>query len=324
MARFILGHRLRALGARHGVVARVLYRLDHAFFSLLIWLIRRLPVDRASRFGARIGAALGPRFKKSQALDENLRIALPELPPARRLEIARAAWANAGAVFAEYAHLETIAQPGGGRLEVRVLQELSTLRDRSRPAIFVTAHQANWELAGAAIVNLGVPLTVVYSPPTNPMLDELLNHWRAKLGCEMLARDESMRPMIRALGAGRSLGIVMDRRVDSGKPVALFGRAKPTSLIPARLALRFGYELVPLRVERLQDARFRASFYPAIVPPPAEEDEVARAIRMTAEVHALFEDWIRERPGEWFPSKRLWPKDVYRDGEQNFTPARAA
>jgi len=323
MARFILGHPLRELGERHGAVTRVLYRLDHAFFSLLIWLIRRLDVDRASHFGAWLGAALGPRFKKSRALDENLRVALPDCTEARRAEIARAAWANAGAVFAEYAHLETITEPAAERIEIRTLGEIRALRDRTQPAIFVTAHQANWEMAGAAIASFGLPYTCVYSPPTNPMLDELLNHWRSKLGCELIARDESMRPMIRALAAGRSLGIVMDRRVDSGKPVELFGHVKPTTLIPARLALRFGYELVPLRIERLNGARFRASFYPPVVV-PSEGEEVSRALDMTAAVHALFEQWIRERPGEWFPSKRLWPKEVYEPAEPAYPAARAA
>jgi KDO2-lipid IV(A) lauroyltransferase len=309
MARFILGHRLRVLGDRHPAVARVLYRIDHAFFSAALWLIRLMPLDAASRFGARIGAALGPRFKKSRALDENLRIAFPGMETAARADIARRAWANAGAVFAEYAHLEQIADPAAGRLEIRGAGLLGIGESGCR-AIFVTMHHANWELAAAAIHSLGLPLSCVYSPPTNPLLDELLARWRGTLGCELLPREESMRPMLRALGAGRSLGLVMDRRVDSGKPVALFGHPKPTTLIPARLALRTGVDLVPLRVERLGGVHFRASFHPPVAVPPGD-DEIARAVQMTEAVHALFEQWVRERPGDWFPSKRLWPKDVY-------------
>jgi len=310
MARFILGHPLRALGDRHPAVARVLYRIDHAFFASIIWLIRLLPVDAASRCGARIGALLGPRFRKGGALDENLRIAFPALTPAQRGRIARDAWSNAGAVFGEYAHLPEIAHPGSQRVEVCVLGEVPPLQDPDRRAIFVTMHQANWEIAAAAIHRFGLKLSCVYSPPTNPLLDALLARWRGTLGCELLAREESMRPMLRALQAGRSLGLVMDRRVDSGKPVALFGQPKLTTLIPARLALRTGAALVPLRVERLQGARFRASFHPPVEVPPVD-DEIERATRMTAAVHALFEQWVRERPGEWFPSKRLWPKEVY-------------
>jgi KDO2-lipid IV(A) lauroyltransferase len=310
MARFILGHKLRALGARNGIAERVLYRLDHAFFTTLLWIIRRLSVDRASRFGARLGALLGPRFKKSRALDENLRVALPAAAPATRAEIVRAAWANAGAVLAEYAHLDAISRPGTGHLELQVDAAVRQVVASGQPAIFVTAHQANWEMAGAAITQLGLPLACVYSPPTNPLLDAELTRWRLKLGCELLPRDESMRPMIRALSTGRSLGIVMDRRVDTGKLVPLFGHAKPTTLIPARLALRFGYPLVPMRVERLGGPRFRVSFAPPVAVPPGE-DEIERALHMTGAVHHLFEQWIRARPGDWFPSKRLWPKEVY-------------
>jgi KDO2-lipid IV(A) lauroyltransferase len=316
MARFILGHSLRKLGETHGLVERVLYRIDHAFFSLLLWIMRRLGPRTASRLGARIGGALGPRFKKSLALDENLRIALPDIASVDRKRIAAQCWANAGAVFAEYAHIDTLGDLSRAHIETRVLGDIAAFRDRSRPALFCTMHQANWELAGAAIVGLGAPLAVVYSPPTNPMLDALLAQWRSRIGAEMLPRDESMRPMIRALAAGRSLGIVMDRRVDSGKSVPFFGHPKPTTLIPARLAIRFGYELVPLRVERAGPASIRVTLYPPL-PVPAGDDEVERAIAMTTQLHGLFEQWVKERPGDWFPSKRLWPKDVYAGpGEQ--------
>lgn len=311
MARFILGHRLRALGERHGFVEAVLYRLDRAFFGALLWLIRRLPLDTASRLGARIGGSLGPRFRKGRALEDNLRLAFPDKSDDAIRDIARAAWGNAGAVFAEYGHLDEIAfGEGGARIEVEVRGDIRALRDAAQPAVFVTAHQANWEVIGAAIARQHVPLAVVYSPPTNPLLDELLNRWRTQIGCELLARDESMRPLLQALRKGTSVGIVMDRRVDSGKDIALFGHPKPTTLVPARLALRHGFDLVPIRVERLQGARFRVTFHPPVAV-PAGDDEIARAIRMTESVHALFEQWIRERPGDWFPSKRLWPKSAY-------------
>ncbi len=310
MARFILGHAFRSLGDRNPGVQRALFLLDHAFFSALLWLIRLLPPVPAARFGARIGAFLGPRFKKSRALEENFRVALPELDAAARRDAAREAWGNAGAVFAEFAHLEAISDPQGDGLEVRILGEIAAFTDSTKPAIFVLPHQGNWEMSGAAIVRQGVPLTAVYSPPTNPLLGELLRRWRIRIGCELIARDESMRPMIKALSSGRSLGIVMDRRVDSGKPVMLFGHPKPTTLVPARLAIRYGYELVPIHVERLGPARFRVSFHPPVAVPEGD-DELQQALEMTEQLHRLFEQWIRQCPGSWFASKRLWPKETY-------------
>lgn len=323
MARFILGHRWRAVGARHGRAERILYRLDRAFFGALLSIIRRLPVDAASRLGARVGGALGPRFKKARALTDNLRLAFPELSEEERTQIAREAWANAGAVMAEYAHLDQIA---ASRIQIEVSGDLATLRDPAKPSIFVAPHQANWELCASAVVKLGIPLAVVYSPPTNPLLDELLARWRSRIGCDLLPREDSMRPLIRALAAGKSIGMVMDRRVDSGRPVPLFGHEKATTLIPARLALRYGCELVPIRVERLRDANFRISFAPPVDKANLTGSELDQAVELTRRVHERFEEWIRAAPGQWFCSKRLWPKAAYTDANRRVAPgtARAA
>jgi KDO2-lipid IV(A) lauroyltransferase len=29
---------------------------------------------------------------------------------------------------------------------------------------------------------------------------------------------------------------------------------------------------------------------------------------MLLQVNGIFEDWIRQQPGDWFCSKRIWPK----------------
>jgi Kdo2-lipid IVA lauroyltransferase/acyltransferase len=314
MARFILGHRLNAWGVQNPRAERLLYRLDRLFFDVLLALARIFPVDAASRFAGAVAASLAPRFKKSSAMLENLQIAFPE-KSARELDrIVHQCWSNAGAVCAEYAHLEHIfSDAEGERLQIDISDAIETFKNPRQCAIFVAAHQANWELIGAAIVRHGVPLSCVYSPATNPLLDELLGSWRRRLGCELLPSEDSMRPMLRALSAGRSLGIVIDRRIDNGKDVQFFGHPKPTSIVPARLAIRYDCPLVPTRVERLHGSRFRVSFLPPIVPDVRAGDETAQAIDMTQRVHNLFEQWIREQPGQWFCSKRLWPKEVYRN-----------
>jgi KDO2-lipid IV(A) lauroyltransferase len=72
--------------------------------------------------------------------------------------------------------------------------------------------------------------------------------------------------------------------------------------------LKFNCDLVPAQVERLQDARYRVTFHPPVRPGNPDDPETARAIDMTQQVHNQFESWIRQRPEDWFCSKRLWPK----------------
>jgi KDO2-lipid IV(A) lauroyltransferase len=80
-----------------------------------------------------------------------------------------------------------------------------------------------------------------------------------------------------------------------------------TTVTPARLAIRYGCELIPIRVQRLGGARFRVTFYPPIAPPENTADDQLKARAMTGEINALFEQWITEQPDEWLCTKRRWP-----------------
>ena len=113
---------------------------------------------------------------------------------------------------------------------------------------------------------------------------------------------------MRALKQGRTAAMVMDRRVDEGSPIRFFGHDKTSTLLPAKLALKHHCELVPVQVERLQDAHYRVIFHPPVRPTNPGADENARAINMIQQVHGQFETWIRQHPADWFCSKRLWPK----------------
>jgi KDO2-lipid IV(A) lauroyltransferase len=74
--------------------------------------------------------------------------------------------------------------------------------------------------------------------------------------------------------------------------------------------LRYGCELVPVRTRRLQDANFEVTLYPPVHPDDIKADEVEQARQMTLKINAMFEQWIRETPEDWFCTKRRWAKDA--------------
>ena len=117
---------------------------------------------------------------------------------------------------------------------------------------------------------------------------------------------------MRELGNGRSVGLLVDQRVDSGEPVPFFGLEMNTSTTPARLALRYHCDLIPIRIQRLGNARFRATFEPPITPTGEFTDEHEKILDMTRQLNELFETWIRDQPQDWLCSKRRWPKDARR------------
>jgi KDO2-lipid IV(A) lauroyltransferase len=308
LAEFILGNPLRKIARKHRLLQHLLWRLDYGLVWTVVKLARLLPVDTASRFGERVGAWIGPKLRKKTAIfKENLRQAFPEAGEDELDTLVRRSWGRAGRVLAEYPHLDRILSDPG-RLEIEIREPVVTYDNPSHPSVMVSAHLSNWEINCSAMAKMGIPNASLYSPPTNPLLDSLLQKHREALNCELIPRDNSTRLLMRALKQGRTAGIVMDRRVDDGVPVEFFGRDKPSTLIPARLALKFHCALVPAQVVRLRDARYRVIFHPPIRPADHCVDEDERALDMTRQLHRLFEDWIRERPEDWFCSKRLWPK----------------
>ncbi|NND66153.1 MAG: lauroyl acyltransferase [Halioglobus sp.] len=308
MAEFIIGSPLRKLAREHEPLRQFLWRLDYGLLWLLEKLLTALPVDLASRLGARIGGFVGPLLKRKTAIfRSNFATAFPDLNDHAIDRLVRDAWARAGRILAEYPHLAELME-GERRVQIEMRARIPTYDDPSRPCVVVTAHQSNWEVVGAAMAKLGIPNASLYSPPTNPLLDRLLLESRKALNCQLLPRDNSARLLLRALKEGRTAAMVMDRRVDEGKPVQFFGHDKLSTVMPAKLALKFDCPLVPAQVVRLQDAHFRVIFHAPITPSCPDADENAQAMDMIQQVHHEFEQWIRDKPEDWFCSKRLWPK----------------
>jgi len=308
MARILVGKNktLRGLTARWPWLNEFFWRIEAGLFAAFLWVCARLSPTGASAFGRRLMSWAGPHQSKHKHVIRNLSLAFPDKSRAEIADIGADVWGNMGAIFAEYAQLEAICAE---RLEIVVDPSIRTFKNPgAQQAVFVSAHFGNWELLAAAISRRQVPITAVFTPIQNPRLDALLARQRQHLGCHLLPRDESMRPLIRELAQGRSIGLVMDQRVDSGHPVAMFGIDKQTTLIPARLALRFGAELVACRSDRLADGRFRITFYAPVSADDPTADELTQAVQMSTKVNGMFEQWIREAPADWFCTNRRWPK----------------
>lgn len=329
MAQFLIGNSLRKLAREHRLLQATLLWLDFALVWVVVKLARLLPIDVASRFGERVGAWIGPKLKdKNAKFRQNMATAFPELDDAQLDDLVTRAWGRAGRVMAEFPHLDTILNEPD-RLQIEVLQPIETFSNPDKPCVIVTAHISNWEVACLAMAKMGIPNVSLYSPPTNPLLDKMLTESRKSLDCELIPRDNAARLLVRALKSGRTAAMVMDRRIDEGKAVKFFGRDKPSTLLPAKLALKQGCDFVPAQVERLEDARYRVTFHPPITPNDPGADPTSQAIDMVQQVHNQFEAWIRQRPEDWFCSKLIWPKTFKRNqlkvtGNETVVDSRAA
>jgi Kdo2-lipid IVA lauroyltransferase/acyltransferase len=292
---------------------RVAWPLEALALAAFWQICARLPAERASALGRGLMRLVGPRLPWHRSLRANLAVAFAGEEPARIEPLARAAWGNFGATLAEYPHLTDIAQRAfREHVDLVLCPEVEARCKAGQPSIFVTAHLGNWEIAAAAAASTGVPLSAVYAKQANPLIDRMVQRRRRALGCGFVTNEAGARPLLAELAAGRSLGLLADLRVDSGELIPFFGQMVQTTVVPARLALKFGCPLVPMRVERLGGARFRVTAHPPI----RSEDEGAnppeQARSMMRQFNALLESWIREQPAGWQCLKRRWSKSRVR------------
>lgn len=270
-----------------------------------------LTPERASAFGQAVMERIGPGHAKHKRIWRNLRLAFPDNSDAEIDATARGVWGNFGRVLAEYPHLATMARDrDGGPIERVVRDDQAAWRRAGTPAVFVSAHLGNWEFAGCEAVTGEIPLIAIYSPQANPQIDRMIQKKRRALGCELVSKNAGVRDLMRHLEGGHSIGVVADQRVDGGALLPFFDHPASTTTVPARLALRLGLELVPVRIERRDGGRFRVTVFEAVEPRDRSQNPQEQAIDMMRQVNGLFETWIRERPHEWLCSKRRWAKEL--------------
>ncbi len=290
-------------------------RLD-AWVMRGVWgMLRLMGPERASRVASAVMRRIGPRHSKALKVRRNLRVAFPECSPEQIDQLTRDIFGNLGSLLAEYAHYDLICREVEQRVDFVVEGKVRAIEARDQPAIFVTGHFGAWDLSLLTALHFGLELTVIYNPDSNPHLDRLMRAHRAALPCRMIERDQSLRSLMRELSAGHSIGLPVDNRFDGGEMIPFFGEPCETNTIPARLALRFGCELVPVRVERLPGARFRTTIFEPVRPSDPEAPPRDQAIQMTRALSERFEDWIRQDPGQWACTHRRWPKAVERRSE---------
>lgn len=296
-----------------GVMLRDLrYRLEYLLLRLVIGLVRLAPLDLSAEISARIWAFVAPRNRRHQRALANLAIAFPEKTEAERDRIARAMWGNLGRVMAETMQIDRILREPD-RLEILNEPMFNRYRDKMGPALGVSLHTGNWELAIWPMTSSGKNPAAIFRSVKNPYVDQYLRDARRTLypggllgkGHDLEESAATARIITDYVRRGGRLGIVSDLHDNRGIEVPFFGKPAKSVAIPAIIARRQGVRLWAARCVRVgKQSRFRIEIKELKVPRTANQADDVRTI--TAAMQAQFEAWIRENPEQWMWGNRRW------------------
>jgi len=292
-------------------VQDLLWRLEALAFDAFVILMRSLPLDVVSDFGAAVFGALGPLTPVDRVVRRNLEIVFPNMAPAEAAQLRKAQWREVGRFFAEFPVLDKIAADPS-RVEIVNRERLTALATGGGPAVLISGHFSNFEVMAAAIVGLGVPCQVTYRAANNPYVDASFRRSRARYGVKLFAPKgtEGARALMRAFGRGESVALLNDQKFNGGVAAPFFGVIAHTAPGPSTFALKFGAPIIPMSVQRIGKARFRIIVHePMHLKDTGDrEADIAAGVRR---INAFMEARVRERPWEWFWVHKRWPKELY-------------
>ena len=213
---------------------------------------------------------------------------------------------------------QSVKNLGKNLAEFMLIPALSTVEVTGKEnlrgsGIFISAHLGNWELMGGALARAGVKLVGVYKKQGGGA-DKFIMEMRQATGVEIAYKTE-VREMYRLLGAGKSLGLVMDQ--DCGRRdavlVKFFGRATAFATGAASLSRFTGKPIYPafLRGGKLE-------VLPALYCEKTS-DKRADIFRTTQALATIIEQNILLQPEAWF-----WLHDRWKSIRTDYTPTEIA
>ena len=297
------------LKTKSALKSYIIYPLQAVFVALIYGFFRLLPVSMASAIGSGIGRAIGPRLSVTNRARRNLTTVFPEKSASEIETIINGMWDNLGRTAAEYPHVSRIdTTRRSGPVEVIRADIYETVRDAGGPCIIFSGHFANWELLPASAAQRGLATVLIYRAANNPMVDWLFRRRTGHSDASIAPKGaQGARVLLKALKEGKTLGILVDQKMNDGIAVPFFGRDAMTAPAIAELALRYDCPVIPAHVVRTKGAHFQVIVEEPLVIEKTDNKK-ADIETIMRQINARMEIWVQQHPEQWLWLHNRWPK----------------
>jgi KDO2-lipid IV(A) lauroyltransferase len=294
------------MGKRGKVQTALEYAVARSLLTGLGLLPRPVAVATGRGVG-RIAYGLSDRLRRTGF--RNLELAFPEMSERERERILRGCFKNLGRLLGEFSQFPHATPESLRRIvECEGLENLQAAQELGHGVILFTGHLGAWELSSFALSAFGYPINFLVRRIDNPLVERLIEKTRTRFGNRSIDKRAAMRPMLRTLRAGGTLGILVDLNTQphEGIFVDFFGIPASTTSGVAALALRTGAAVLPVFApwdEKRQ--RFVLHVDPPLPVTPTE-DTKEDIRQLTSLFTSVVESYIRRFPEQWLWIHKRW------------------
>ena len=245
---------------------------------------------------------LGPFFKSTKIINENLNTFCKKFPNIDKNEIKDEMWKNYGKTFIEYVYLSKLRNENS-HVILSGTENLTKIINEKKPVIFISGHFANFELMSMEITKKNIPLATIYRPLNNIFLNPFMEFLRKKYICKNQIKKgiNGVRESIEFIKKNYSIALMIDQRVSEGERMEFFSKQALTTTLPAQLSIKFNLNIVPVYIQRDKKNHFKIEFQKSISPKKFENK-----FELTNELNKILENMIIRNPNQWIWTHNRW------------------
>lgn len=288
------------------------HRVEYAALTGILRLVGGLPERPALAVGYLVAwtAFYGLRYRRREVARRIREVFGEDCPPRRVRRIAWLSLRNLAFNAVELMRADTWGPEDMRKRSENYLPTVARAKElvaRHGGLIVAVPHMGNWDLAGVACLQAGVPLFSIAARQRNPRVNELINRLRRVTGMVLLQRGSgTMREVLKRLRAGEALAILPDVRMRTPDlEIAFLGKRANIGRGMAQFACAAGVPVLPVIIRRRGWRTLIFKPLPAVLPDPGL-DRDANVRIMTQTVFDFIEPEIRKTPEQWFWYNRRW------------------
>ena len=185
-------------------------------------------------------------------------------------------------------------------VDVREFEPMLDLHKQGKGIVWATAHIGVWDVAGYVCALMGIPITSVFRPSPIPGVDRVISDLRTGSGQVVVAKQNVVGTLRRALQRKESIGLLCDssgRRGDAFPP--FLGTPAATVGTPALLSLSSGAPIAVVTAMRTSKFRFVMKVWD-VIPAEPTGDREADVQRILTRVNLALGKSVVEHQEQWF------------------------
>jgi KDO2-lipid IV(A) lauroyltransferase len=281
--------------------------LEYLLFILLTRTLRLLSVDNSASLCSFIAKKIGPYLRVTKTARKNLQRVYGNETDIEK--VINDLWDNYGRYIGEFPFINVLdSSELDKRVKVIGLEKVEAFKKANQPFILFLGHQANWDFVIRKINDIYPKFGIAYRKANNPYVDrEILKERENDQHITMIAKGPSgAKSIIKAIKSGASLAMLVDQKMNNGIEVPFFGFPAMTAPALAKISLQYKYPIVPLQIVRIGKSSYFELILHDPLKPLIDKDIEKSCYNIMLEINKILEQWIREKPEQWFWFHNRW------------------